>query len=603
MSCDPSVDYPVATWFGPEESPLFGLLSVPGPEIRGAVVLCPPLGREHTSAYLTFAQLAARLAEVGLLAFRFDYRSTGDSFDRVGQQSGVVGLMDDVRHAVDFVRGLGATSISLVGMRVGALLAGLTGALEPFDSLVLWDPCTSGRSFVREQRMLSLRIQAASRSNVAPDDIPGFLLPADLLRELSMLEFDESTAALAARVLLLTRVDQPAKRALVDRLSLPNVDHRKVTGQAELLDMPTPLQVVPTDTLATIVGWLDEVMPEERQRVNLPGSAEMAGTVGLNPMAVPPHDDEVRTPIVERAVRLGPLNLFGISTEPKATAAGPVCLFVSVANEHRIGPGRLWVELSRRLAGAGLRCIRLDLSGVGDSRARGSSPPDVYPYSAVEDIVDVAHALAPETPSNVVLFGLCSSGYHVLEAATILAPCGVCALNPAVSFPAPEMEGGGPVDPRRKFFLPEPHLATTANKLTSIRWLERRVPLIRWLGSRFPIATMRTRRILRSTLDKLGVPHRSFAWWLGTRLGGPKSAPGKGLADLVLSGSNVLLICGSEEMRPFRHASDYPRLRFAKTGHLQLEVISALDHALRRPKDRDEVSDLVLDYARQHFVS
>ncbi|HXY45493.1 MAG TPA: alpha/beta hydrolase family protein [Acidimicrobiales bacterium] len=602
MSPDRRADEPLSTWFGPEESPLFGILSANGSEARGAVILCPPLGREHTSAYPTFARLAAELAQAGLLALRFDYRSTGDSFDRADQELEGVGLLEDVRSAVDFVRGLGVANIALVGMRVGALLAGLASAVEPFDALVMWDPCASGRSFVREQRMLSLRIQLAGRSNVSPDDIPGFLLPPEILRELSLLEFDETTATLAERVLLLTRVDQPVDRTLVNRLVLPHVEQRKVLGQPELLDMPTPLQVIPAAAVATIVDWLDEVMPKELRSISLPESAEVAVT-SRSGRTSPEGDEETTTAVVEKAVRLGPLRLFAISTEPKEGATGPVCLFVNVANEHRIGPGRLWVDLGRRLAASGLRCVRLDLSGVGDSPARGSAPPRVYPYSAIEDVVEVARALTPEAPSNVVLFGLCSSGYHVLEAAAILSPRGVCALNPAVSFPAPEMQGGGPADPRRKFFLPEPHLATTTSKLTSVRWLEEQMPFLRWIAARFPSATVRTRRVLRSTLDRLGRPHRTIAWRLGTRPGGPRRGPGESLTDLVAAGSNVLLICGSEEMRPFRHAADPSRLRGAKTGNLQLEVISALDHALRRPRDRDEVSDLIIDYTRRNFLS
>jgi len=31
-------------------------------------------------------------------------------------------------------------------------------------------------------------------------------------------------------------------------------------------------------------------------------------------------------------------------------------------------------------------------------------------------------------------------------------------------------------------------------------------------------------------------------------------------------------------------------------------MISALDHALRHPRDRDEVSDLIVDYASRHFL-
>jgi pimeloyl-ACP methyl ester carboxylesterase len=603
MSSDPPVAYPVATWFGPEESPLFGLLDTPGTEVRGAVILCPPLGREHTSAYSTFAQLAARLADIGLLAFRFDYRSTGDSFERVDADAGSVGLLDDVRYAVDFVRGLGVTRVALVGMRIGALLAGLASALEPFDAVVMWDPCASGRSFVREQRMLSLRIPVAGRSEIETDDIPGFHLSPEILREVSLLELDETTATLADRVLLLTRVDHPADPTLVDRLVLPNVEHRNVPGQDELLYMPTPLQVVPKTALETIVAWMDDIMPPDPQSIAMPETGDIAVSFDTSDADSSEPGAKPRPALVERAVRLAPFGLFGILTEPKAGSSGPICLFVSVANEHRIGPGRLWVELSRRLAESGLTCVRLDLSGFGDSPARMAFPPPVYTFDAVEDVVSAARALSPEAPSNVVLFGLCSSGYHVLEAASILSPRGVCALNPAVSFPVPESEGGGPVDPRRKFFLPEPTLATTTNKVTSIRWLEAQIPFLKWLGTRFPVTIMKMRRVAKLTIERLGQPYRTLAWRSGTRPGRARSGPGEHLASLAATGSNVLLICGPEEIRPFRHAAERSKQRRGGPSRLQTEVIQALDHALRRPRDRDEVCDLVLNFAREHFLT
>jgi pimeloyl-ACP methyl ester carboxylesterase len=601
MSSDPSVDYPVATWFGPEESPLFGLLNAPGTQTRGAVILCPALGREHTSAYSTFAQLAARLADVGLLALRFDYRSTGDSFERASADAGSVGLLDDVRYAVDFVRGLGVTRVALVGMRIGALLAGLASALEPFDAVVMWDPCASGRSFVREQRMLSLRIPVAGRSDVETDDIPGFHLSPEILREVALLELDETTATLAERVLLLTRVDHPADRTLVNRLVLPNIEHRSLPGQDELLYTPTPFQVVPEAALETVVAWIDDVMPTDTQPVALPKPGDVAVPVDSSNADTPELGAQPRATVVERAVRLAPFGLFGILTEPKAGARGPICLFVSVANEHRIGPGRLWVELSRRLAQSGLTCVRLDLSGFGDSPARMTFPPPVYTFDAVDDVVAAARALSPEAPSNVVLFGLCSSGYHVLEAASILSPRGVCALNPAVSFPVPEMEGGGPVDPRRKFFLPEPTLATTTSKVTSVRWLEAKIPFLKWLGARFPVTIMKMRRVAKLTIERLGQPYRTVAWRSGTRPGRARSGPGEHLASLAAAGSHVLLICGPEEIRPFRHAAE--RAKQGGPGQLRTEVIPALDHALRRPKDRDEVCDLVLNFAREHFLT
>ncbi len=590
--------YPV--WFGPEQSPLFGIINAEAAGVRGAVILCPSLGREHMSAYPAFAKLADHLAALGLLTLRFDYRSTGDSFDRTDTTDGI-GLLDDLRHAVDFVHGLGATSVSLVGMRIGGLLAGLASALEPFDAVVLWDPCTSGRSFVREQRMLSLRIPVAGRPEVT-DEIPGFHLPPDLLREVSSLELDETAAALADRALLLTRGDLPPDRPLLGPLVGANVEQRTILGQADLLYMPTPLQVVPAPTIELIAGWLDGTLPSERHVVALPDASEVV--VGLeDPGEESAADGHRPTPafVVERAVRLGDNGIFGIATEPKDGADGPTCLFVNVANEHRIGPGRLWVDLARRLAPSGLRCVRIDLSGFGDSPEHDAGPPDVYNFSAIGDLVDAARSLSPEDPSNVVLFGLCSSGYHALEAASIISPRGVCALNPAVSFPAPEMAAGGPPDRRRKFYLPEAALARGASRFRFHK-VEQRVPLIRWATGRFPLTMARARRAARLSLDHIGRPFRIMAWSTGTRPGHARSGPGDHLTDLVTSGSNVLVICGPEEMRPFRHAIDRFRAASRQKGSLRAEVIPALDHALRRPRDRDEVSMLILDYVRETFI-
>ena len=151
----------------------------------------------------------------------------------------------------------------------------------------------------------------------------------------------------------------------------------------------------------------------------------------------------------ERAVRLGPLGLFGIETEPAVIAgSGPTCVFFSVANEHRIGPGRLWVGLSRSLAGADLRSVRVDVNGFGDSPSLddGQGLPPVHSVIAIDDVLESARAISPDDPGNVVLFGLCSSGYQILEAALSLSPQGVCPLNPALVFEPPEMASRGRMD-------------------------------------------------------------------------------------------------------------------------------------------------------------
>jgi len=174
-------------WFGPSEAPLFGLLNMPEGPVRAAVVLCPPLGREYTNSYSTFAELAARLALNGLAVLRFDYRSTGDSFDRVGASEDGPGFVRDVSLAVELVRSLGASRLALVGMRIGGNFARQYCTSEPVDALVLWDPCPNGRTFLREQRLLAL---LASVDGASPDalDLPGLELTAEMAEEIGAVD-------------------------------------------------------------------------------------------------------------------------------------------------------------------------------------------------------------------------------------------------------------------------------------------------------------------------------------------------------------------------------------------------------------------------------
>ncbi len=83
---------------------------------------------------------------------------------------------------------------------------------------------------------------------------------------------------------------------------------------------------------------------------------------------------------------------------------------------HRVGPHRLHVRLARALAAAGFPALRLDLSGIGDSRplAEGLT----FRESAVADIrtaLDWQAARLGEAPA--ILFGICSGADNAFAAA------------------------------------------------------------------------------------------------------------------------------------------------------------------------------------------
>ena len=141
--------------------------------------------------------------------------------------------------------------------------------------------------------------------------------------------------------------------------------------------------------------------------------------------------------------------LFGILSEPERaerraagrptrvpTTGGPVptfgaALFLNAGSLHHVGPGRQWVELSRRWAAEGIRCLRMDIGGVGDSPLTGP-PGDLssYPPGAFDDVAAGVRYLAPDDPREVVLLGLCAGAFHSLLAAPTTGVGGVAVLNP-----------------------------------------------------------------------------------------------------------------------------------------------------------------------------
>ena len=110
-------------------------------------------------------------------------------------------------------------------------------------------------------------------------------------------------------------------------------------------------------------------------------------------------------------------SLVGVLTEPARRATGrPAFLVLSAGVLHRVGPSRLHVNLSRRLAAAGFLALRFDLSGLGDSPARQDGLP--YHESRISEAQDVMDYLQAHRDIDAfVAFGLCSGADHAFRLA------------------------------------------------------------------------------------------------------------------------------------------------------------------------------------------
>lgn len=198
-------------FFGDNTALLYGIHHPPKVEGRDAgVVLCSPFGQEYMRAHRAMRQLALLLTRKGYHVLRFDYLGTGDSSGELHEVSADQWVAN-VGQAIDELRELtGVSAVSVVGLRLGALLASQACAgREDIERLVLWDPISSGESYEAElQREIAAegpREYSAHSGNAIDADgtmhYNGYSMSARFREALRKLELAPARPAPTTRVL------------------------------------------------------------------------------------------------------------------------------------------------------------------------------------------------------------------------------------------------------------------------------------------------------------------------------------------------------------------------------------------------------------------
>ena len=625
-----------ALWFGPSERPLFGRAYLPeGGTAYAGVVLCPPFGLEAQGAGRAYRALGQRLAAEGFAVLQVDYDGTGDSAGWASDPGRAQAWQASVRAAVDVLRAGGAGKVCVVGMRLGATVAAAASAGCALDGLVLWDPCDSGRSYLREEALLRSVYLGDQGLDIPPEqtgpaagsaETLGTVYDAATVHAMTRLTLESCPGPLARHVLALLRPERPPRRAVKQWLSEVGAEPGEAAGQEQLISVWPLKSVVPQATLDIIVSWLAGVAAGEKSTVLLPTS----------PTAVVPGPDGQE--VCEEIRYLGPGRLFGVLTRPAgpnrpgprgprpgggASPAGPGVVpgggaspgssrpggtgpsggtgpngpspgtTVVMLNSGRIdhvGPGRLWVDLARSWAACGLEVLRVDLSGLGDSPPRPGCAPDVvYSPHAIDDVAQVARAVSPRDPAAVVLMGLCSGAYHSVEAALATGARGVVAINLVPPSPpeppAPGTTASGTTAP-----------GTTASGTTG--------PASRATGYRARLGE--TLAVLHRAGSHLPGHHYLGAlsrrasdvkWWVVHRARGG-AVPAFDLRLLARKGVDTLVVAGSYEARLVQQGEGPMLWRLQKRGGLRVAVLPTIDHTLFTQAARRQVVPLVTERVR-----
>ncbi len=408
-------------WFGPEERPLFGWLhSPPNGLVRGGVVLCAPVAYEDYRSYPVLKALADSLANSGLVALRLSYDGTGDSSGHFDDAERTRAWTESVAAACRLLRDGGVSSVALIGMRIGAIVATHAAqAEEDLAAMVLWDPCLTGKEFLRHQAMVLAGLSAEFPGD--PDGVEAtyYFFPEAMAGEVRAMELAPLSPDVPTLALL--RSDGVISGQLQRRLVAGGADVVETDDLAQFLGEYGPI-VPPKEVIKSVVAWLDERFAAPPVNFVVP---ERDRTV------VEGHVTGSR--VVEFPRRLGPHGLFGMVTEPENGARGPCIVLFNMGVDYHVGPGRQWVELARRWAQAGLRSVRVDFGGVGESPLRPGQAPErimEYPAEWIDDACDMVTAIKDEGCERVILVGVCSGGTIAFEAAQRVGVEAVVAVNP-----------------------------------------------------------------------------------------------------------------------------------------------------------------------------
>lgn len=555
---------PAAVWFGPTDRPLLGWLHRPvGHRARGGVILCPPFAAEMNFSHYLLRVLARRLASAGLAVLRFDYDGTGQSAGEVNDPLRKEAWTASVVHAGERLRAEGVPWLAGIGLRMGAtLLAQAAADACELDVVLLWDPCLSGRTFLKEHVALQSTVCSEPVDELGVE-IPGYLLTPETVAAVRELELPQARGGHAGRTLVLLDGSRPQNGRIRRRLGEDGVEWREYAEEAMVLDIGERQYTLPVPIIDEIVAWVDECAPEDR--------VELKGTVTASTSAL--VGGSGGTPVREEVITIGPLGLVGIASEPAARGAAgdlPTILLLSMAAEPSIGPARLWVQLARAWASAGMRTVRFDFSGIGESPCRPGRPErHIYAPAALDDIAEAAAAVSPGDPRDVIVVGVCSGAYSALAIAPHLRPRGVVAINPVLTVGAFSNWAPSPGDAS-----PSPPAGLTGRARRRLRALAGRV----LMAAR---ASGRGSRWRHSLRDRL--PPTTWAVVYKLRLA---HSPSSLITPIIEAGVPLLLLCGNREARLPRTRTPAAFQRLEKTPGSHFTVVPDLDHSLRDAASR-----------------
>jgi alpha-beta hydrolase superfamily lysophospholipase len=580
---------PSPTWFGAADAPLFGHLHLPPAGVAQGlpVVLCPTHGQEYMSAHRSMMLLAEQLARSGHACLRFDHPGCGDSMEPAAgaPHPGLAAWPQGIHEAIEHLKGVsGASSVALVGFRLGAAVAALAAqGRSDVAALVAWAPVLKGRAFAREWKALGMATLA--RTGLPPTaeagtlEAGGFVLSAQDVQWLSSIDLLGMQAAVAPRVLIVERDQMPPDATWHEHLTKQGaqVDRIQPPGHDAMLQVPH-FSVVPEQALDQITQWLTR-LPQPA----LAGASARHATVTAVDLPAAGIREEAlwlasSSPVSAMLTR--PLR--GLNDAAQQPQVG--VLMINTGGEHRIGTNRMYTRWARTWAAQGWACMRIDMPGLGNSPARaGEKACEIHLRHGTEDIRAAAlHLQTQHGVQQVHLIGLCSGAFHALTATFEDAPVrSVTSINQMVYFWQDKMPLAGEASEAVV-------VAIAQNVGRSLADPQRWLKLLRGQVNARLISRALVRRLRQRVLLASRSLARKVHWPLAHDLH-------TSLLNAAASGKHVHLIFSEGEpgLTLVREQAGLAVNRLTERGQLALSSMPQTDHTFTQQKAQQRLFEAV----------
>jgi hypothetical protein len=308
-----------------------------------------------------------------------------------------------------------------LGISIGASFAALASKSSNTSNLILWNPTTNGKRFVREQKLMS-ELLSKELGTLEQDDIDAagvYLTPPmqEDFRDINLTKLDYRHVK---NMLLITRKEMKQDEKLISVLkdTEVNLEHRAMPGYQDMMASPTDT-VVPVETLRLICEWVSHSSLSPVATINkISSKREML----LDQLELLPSDHNSEALIETPAFFGESEHLFGIASRrvnEDASKAKTAFVFLNCGSEHHAGPHRIYSILARKMASRGSTTFRFDIEGIGDSVSNGRNPDNnSYSPIALDDINSAMSYIESKYGcENFIVSGICAGAYHSFKSA------------------------------------------------------------------------------------------------------------------------------------------------------------------------------------------